>query len=231
MDLAALIDFDKQLLLMLNGSQSLWLDNIARILTTATTWGPIYIALLYVVIKCNDNMRQIVVIMAAVGLCVFFSGSLNDMFVKPEIARWRPSHDPDIGMLVDVVNGYRGGSYGFFSSHAANTFTIAVFFSLLIRSTAMSAVLVVWSLVNCWTRMYLGVHYPGDIMCGLLWGTIVAVLVYSILIRIDKTIAPQGRFISQKYTCTGYLRSELDIVICVFILTLVYAAVRGCICI
>ena len=164
MDWSALIELDKQLLLWFNGSDSLFLDGMAKTLTTASTWIPMYLALFYVVLKNNDNLQKILLILAAAGLCVFFAGSLNDLIVKPEVARWRPARDTEIAMMVDVVNGYRGGNYGFFSSHAANTFSIAIFFSLLIRSRVLTFALVLWSLVNSWTRMYLGVHYPGDIM-------------------------------------------------------------------
>ncbi|MCH5310554.1 MAG: phosphatase PAP2 family protein [Prevotella sp.] len=229
MDFTPIIDFDKHLLLALNGSHSLWLDNMAHILTTATTWIPLYVALLYMVIKCNDNMRQVFMIICAVGLCVFISGSLNDMFVKPMVERWRPSHDPEIGMLVDTVNGYRSGNYGFFSSHAANTFSIAVFFSLLVRSRLLTISLISWSLVNCWTRMYLGVHFPGDIMCGLLWGGIVASVVYYVLFRIIGGKTRGGvQFISHHYTSTGYGWLEVDVVISVFMFILMYAVVKSC---
>lgn len=230
MDFTSLIEFDKQLLLMINGSQSLWLDNMAHILTTATTWIPMYVAMLYMVVKCNDNMRQIFLIVCAAGLCVFLSGSLCDMFVKPGVARWRPTHDPVIGVLVDIVNGYRGGNYGFFSSHAANTFSVALFFSLLVRSMSLSITLISWSFVNCWTRMYLGVHYPGDILCGLLWAAIVATAVYMAYVYVNGGKTHDGvHFISSKYTSSGYLQSEADIVICVFVLTLIFASVKSCI--
>jgi undecaprenyl-diphosphatase len=122
--------------------------------------------------------------MAAAGLCVFLAGGLDDMLVKPTVARWRPTHDPEIGSLVDVANGYRGGNYGFFSAHAANTFSIAVFFSLLIRQRMLTFFLVGWSLLNCYTRLYLGVHYPGDITIGLLWGGFVGWFVHWLYCRI-----------------------------------------------
>lgn len=228
MDISSLIEFDKQLLLMINSSESLWLDNFACILTTATTWIPMYVALFYMVIKCNDMMKHIIFIIGCVALCVFISGSLNDMFVKPNVARWRPTHDPEIGILVDIVNGYRGGSYGFFSSHAANTFSIAIFFSLLVRNTALSVTLILWSFINCWTRMYLGVHFPGDILCGLIWGATVATTLYYIFLKFNREAAPRARFISQKYTSTGYLMTEIDVVISVFVFTILYAAIRSC---
>lgn len=229
MGILTIIDLDRQLLLAVNGSSSLWLDNMAQFLTTATTWIPMYIALMYMVIKCNDNMRQIFLVVCAAGLCALLSGSLNDMFVKPNVMRWRPAHDPVIGMLVDVVDGYRGGHYGFFSSHAANTFSIAVMFSLLVRSLSISCTLIFWSLLNCWTRMYLGVHFPGDILCGLLWGGVVGVGVYCGLMYLNGGNRKVSlRFVSEKYTSSGYLRSDTSVVVLVFISTLVYASIRSC---
>ena len=98
-------------------------------------------------------------------------------------------------MLVKVVDGYRGGNYGFFSAHAANTFSLAVFFSLLARNRLLTCFLVGWSLVNCWTRMYLGVHYPGDILAGLLWGALVGVAVY----RMYLLVATKSAVYEERY--------------------------------
>ena len=150
-------------MLWFNGSDSLFIDNLAMTLTNGLTWIPLYVALLYLVIKNNSDIRQILFIIAGAGLCVLLAGTLNDELVKPGIARFRPTRDPIIAHLIDVVDGYRGGRYGFFSSHAANTFSIAIFFSLLVKSRTLSIMLILWSLVNCWTRMYLGVHTPADV--------------------------------------------------------------------
>ena len=166
-----IIQYDKELLLWFNGSDSLFFDGLVKTLTTATTWIPLYLALFYMVVKNNDGIQKVLLILACAGLCVFFAGSLNDMFVKTTVERWRPTHDGEIAMLVDVVNGYRGGRFGFFSSHAANTFSLAIFFSLLVRSRVLTSFLVCWSLINCWTRMYLGVHFPIDICCGFFLGS------------------------------------------------------------
>ena len=173
-----LIHFDKQLLLALNGSDSVFLDYVIMTLTNARTWIPLYLALFYVVLKTNRGLREVLLVLASAGLCVLLAGTIDDTIVKPLVARWRPTHDPEIGALVDVVNGYRGGNYGFFSAHAANTFSIALFFSLLMRRRLLVIALVCYSLVNCWTRLYLGVHYPGDITVGLLWGALVGWSVY-----------------------------------------------------
>lgn len=224
-----LIALDKELLLLLNGSHSLFLDGLVKTLTTASTWIPLYLALFYLVLKNNDSVQKILLIMACAGACVFIAGSLDDIIVKPMVARWRPTHDPEIGMSVDVVNDYRGGKYGFFSAHASNTFSIAVFFALLIRSRILTVALVTWSLVNCWTRMYLGVHYPGDILCGLLWGGIVGTCVWLFHRRIIGQTTTSQTYITAQYTPTGYQTTDIDVVVSVLVLTLVYAILHACI--
>lgn len=181
-----LIELDKQLLLLLNGSDSLFLDTLITVLTNAKTWIPLYLSLFYVVMKSNSSVARILMVVAAAGLCVLLAGTVDDTIVKPLVARWRPARDPEIGLLVDTVNGYRGGRYGFFSAHASNTFSIAVFFSLLMRQRLFTVAMVSWSLVNCWTRLYLGVHYPGDILGGLLVGTMAACIAYYMLYPIGR---------------------------------------------
>ena len=111
MDMDTIIQMDKQLLLVINGSDSLFVDYLAKTLTTAATWIPLYVSLFYVVVKNNDNFRRIICILACAGLCVLFAGTVDDLLVKPLVARLRPTHDFQIGMLVDTVDGYRGGKY------------------------------------------------------------------------------------------------------------------------
>lgn len=209
-----IIQFDKQLLLMVNGSDSVFLDYVVLTLTNAKTWIPLYLSLFYVVVMTHKpNWRDILLILGAAGLCVLLAGTVDDSIVKPLVARWRPTHDPEIGMLVDVVNDYRGGNYGFFSAHASNTFSIALFFSLLIRHRLFVIFMVCWSLINCWTRLYLGVHYPGDITVGLIWGAIVGYSVYRLYCRI--TIPAR------------YDRKHLYVPMAVLGLSIVYALIRA----
>lgn len=228
MDIGTLIQLDKQLLLMLNGSDSLFLDGLFLALTSAVTWIPLYISLFYLVLKNNENIRQILLIVCCAAVCVVLAGTVDDSFVKPMVARWRPTHDPEIGLMVDVAEGYRGGKYGFFSAHAANTFSIALFFCLLVRSRVLSVALISWSLINCWTRIYLGVHYPGDILFGLLWGGIVGCSVYYVYSRINHHMRTGMNFISSQYTSTGYQSSDINIVMTVLAFTYVYTLLRAC---
>ena len=225
-----LISLDKQWLLAVNGSDSLYLDRVAHVLTTALTWLPLYLSLFYVVLHNNENFRKVLYVLAGAGLCVLLAGTVDDMIVKPMVARWRPTHDPEIGILVDVVDGYRGGRYGFFSAHASNTFSIAVYFCWLIRSRLLSIALVIWSFTNCWTRMYLGVHFPGDIIVGLTWGLIVGTCVYYLYYRATRRLSTaRHRMTSSTFTSTGYQRTDCDIPVAVLVFTLLYALIKSCI--
>lgn len=228
MDFQPIIDFDKQLLLLLNGSESLFLDSLVVTLTNAWTWVPLYISLLVVVIKNSESALKVLLIMGSAGLCVLFAGTIDDTIVKPLVGRWRPTRDPEIGLLVDIVDGYRGGNYGFFSAHAANTFSIAIFFCWLIRSRLLSIALVLWSFTNCWTRLYLGVHFPGDILVGLCWGALVGTGVYFLYRHFSARFVWTTSYTSLAYTKMGFNRNDSDIPVCVLVFTLIYAVLRAC---
>ncbi len=222
-----LVDIDRTLLAFFNGSESLYVDNLAVALTSGFTWIPLYLSLLYVVIKNSETMKQIMLVIGCVCLCIILSDGLADFIMKPMVGRFRPSQDPLLKYAVDVVNGTRGTLYGFFSAHASNTFCIAVFFSLLVRNSKFVTAMIAWSLVNCWTRMYLGLHYPGDILAGLLWGGIVGAFVYFVYIKAYLRMYPDFNYISSQYTTTGYNRVDIDIVLLVLTLTLLYAVMRS----
>lgn len=222
-----LTDIDRSILAFFNGSDSLFVDNLAVILTSGLTWIPLYLSLLYVVIKNNDTMKQIMLVIGCVLLSIVMSDGMADFIVKPMVERLRPSNDPLIKYTVNVVNGMRGSSYSFFSAHASNTFCIALFFSLLVRNKVFVITMVSWSLVNCWTRMYLGLHYPSDILAGLVWGGISGSLAYYVYIKSYLHIYKDFNYISSRYTSTGYNRFDADIVLLVLILTLLFAITKS----
>ena len=222
-------DIDRQLLLDINGSDSLYLDRLVRTLTNGLTWIPLYLSLFYMVMKNNDNFRRLLLVLGGAGLCVLLAGTVDDAIVKPLVARWRPTHDPQIGILVDIVDGYRGGKYGFFSAHASNTMSIATFFCWLARSRRLSIALVIWSLVNCWTRMYLGVHFPGDILVGLIWGITVGTGVYFLYRRLTRDMYTPRNLNPAQYTTTCYRRQDCNWPVAVFIYTLLFVFIQACI--
>ena len=227
MDFSAIQDFDMQLLHVFNGSNHLWLDQAAMVLTSGLTWIPLYLVLIVVVIRNNEMMGQIALAVGGALLCVLLSDGLVDGIIKPLAERWRPSNDPVFKYTVQVVDGMRLKDYSFCSAHAANTFSLAVFCSLLIRSKVLSWTLILWSLVNCWTRLYLGVHYPLDILCGLAVGLIVGLLLYFAYYKIYHRISPNIKYISNQYTSTGYDYDDIDKIMAVLMFILVYVLIRA----
>ncbi len=228
MGMISLLDMDMSVLQFFNGGGNLLMDQIVWVLTSGFTWIPLYLALFYIVIRNNETMSQIGLVVFSAFLCVFFADGIVDGIIKPLVARWRPSNDPVIKYTIHVVNNMRLKDFGFCSAHAANTMSLAVFFSLLIRSKLMTITMVVWSLVNCWTRLYLGVHYPSDILCGLLLGAVIGGLVYILYYKLYYKISPKIKYISNQYTSTGYDHDDLDLVLSVLMFILLYVIIRGC---
>jgi undecaprenyl-diphosphatase len=170
-------NIDTQLTLFLNGSDSEMLDAIAVTATKTSTWIPLGILLLYVLMRMKDWKNALLVILC-VAIAITLADQMASGIFKPLVARLRPSHTPELQGVIDLVGDYRGGRYGFFSSHAANTCAVAVFLSLLFRKRVFTVAICSWAMVNSWTRLYLGVHYVGDIMVGLIWGALVGWMVF-----------------------------------------------------
>ena len=227
MDWNSFLELDRQILAFFNGSDSLFIDGIAMTLTSGLTWIPLYLGLFYLVIKNNETMAQVALIVGCAALCLFLAFGLTDYIVKPLVARWRPTNDPIIKYTIDVVNNYRESKFGFFSAHAANTMSITVFFSLLVRNRKCTIVLLTWSLLMCWTRLYLGVHYPGDILCGMAWGATVGMFVYLLYKRVYFKISPKLNYVSTQYTATGYSLSDIDVLITLSMFVYCYIIIRG----
>ena len=226
MDIQSFLNTDQQLLLSFNGSDSLFVDHLAIVLTSAWTWVPLYAALLYLIVKNNEKAGQILLAIASALLCVAIATGVGDGLVKPAVARLRPSFEPSLAGLVHTVNNYQGRGFSFFSVHAANTFSLAVFFSLLIRRRVLTISLLVWALVNSWTRLYLGVHYPSDVITGMLFGTLVGCIVYWGYFSMYRRISPKLHYISTQYTSTGYSLCDIDVFMTALVGTAVYVLLR-----
>ena len=227
MDFSKIQDMDMQVLSLFNGSDNIMLDQMVQILTSGLTWIPLYVMLFFVVIRNNETMGQIALVVGSAIFCVLFADGLVDGIIKQLAERWRPSNDPTFKYMVQVVDDIRPKGYSFCSAHAANTMSLAVFFSLLIRSKLLTITLVIWSLINCWTRLYLGVHYPSDILCGMIIGIIVGILVYLLYYKIYRRISPKINYISNQYTSTGYDHDDIDKAMVILMLTLIYVVTRG----
>ena len=173
-----LIHIDQEWLLAINGANAPWADTLFWWISQSYVWIPLYaflIGLLVWKFGWKKAVLYTLMLIAAVGLSDYISSGI----IKHLVCRPRPTHEPALEGLVHIVNGYTGGKYGFVSSHAANTMSLAVLFSLIWKQINNHGWwLLIYVALNCYSRMYLGVHYPGDILGGLLVGTLVALLVY-----------------------------------------------------
>lgn len=154
-----------------------------KMLSGRTIWIALYVAIAAVMWWMFGWRRALIAVICAgmaVGLADFTCASI----IRPFVERMRPSNpDNPISPLVHIVNGYRSGAYGFPSCHAANTLALAMFTTLVIRRWAYGVFIFAWAALQCYSRMYLGVHYPGDLLVGGTIGMALALLVYLPLSR------------------------------------------------
>ena len=227
MNIQALTDLDHQLLFALNGSDSLFLDGMMMTLTSSVTWIPLYVTLFYLVIKNNETMIQIFLVIGFATLCLLLSSGMADAFIKPLVGRIRPCNDPMLKYQIDVVDQYRPRTFSFFSGHASNTFSIALFLCLLVRSSLFSFFMITWSLLNAYTRLYLGVHFPSDVLVGFAWATVVGFSTNWMYCRVNQKLSANTNYISSQYTQTGYNYKDVHLVILVMSVSYMYAIFRG----
>lgn len=181
-----LIQIDQSWLLAINGAHCEVMDQVMWYISQAWIWIPLYALLIGLLVwrfGWKRGLLYTLALVAAVGLSDWVSSGL----IKHWVCRPRPTHEPALEGLVHIVNGYVGGQYGFVSSHAANTASLAVLFGLIWNKINHQGWwLMVYVVVNCYSRMYLGVHYPGDIVGGLVVGTVIALLVYVLLNQVER---------------------------------------------
>jgi undecaprenyl-diphosphatase len=182
--------WDKDLFLFLNGMHSPLWDYSMTLFTLTPTWTLFYGTILIIIInKYNKKSLFIIFALALLILCADqFSGIL-----KHTIQRLRPSNDPIIGQLTHIFFK-KGGEFGFVSAHAANTFAIATFTSLLFKNRRYALFIFPWAIMISYSRVYLGVHYPGDILGGAVLGIGVGIGIYKLLKYAESRLSPVNLF-------------------------------------
>ena len=194
--LEQLLHIDTEILLAINGWHAPWADTLMWIISAKATWIPLYLLLIGLLVwryrqpamtsvKWLQRVPACVVMIVVIGLAVGAADFIASGILKDLVARPRPTRVPELEGVLHLVNGYKSGKFGFVSSHAANTMAVALLFSLIWRNKIATVGLMLWVAANCYSRMYLGVHYPTDILGGLLIGAAVAVAAYVVLRRLD----------------------------------------------
>lgn len=181
----ALQQFDAGIFSAINGWHAAYFDSFMWLVTKIATWIPMILMLLYL-LYFKKGWRKTVAVVLAIALVILIADQVSASIIKPLVERARPSHNESLQSTIHIVNGYRGGSFGFVSSHAANCFGIALLLAMIFKNRLFTWTMVVWATLMCYSRIYLGVHYPGDIVCGAILGFLAAWLVYRIFVWFGK---------------------------------------------
>ena len=225
-----LIETDRLATLSVNGSDSLFWDNVADIYTSVYVWIPLAIAAIFLIIR-NVNPKRILFVLLMIALTVLLCDQLSSSVFKQLFHRLRPTHDPFILNMVDTVNGYRGGLYGFFSGHAANSFGLAALFLWLVRDRLFSLSVGIWAIANSVIRTYLGVHFIGDILVGAIVGSLIGSFTYWLYLLVSRK---DRKYLnvhksSLLYTKSGFMRSDVFVFLCVLFGTYSLIMIGACI--
>lgn len=183
-----MIDFlntiDSNILLFFNSLHCEFMDKFMFLATGKYIWLPFYIAVVILILR-NQGLKRGIIWILAVSLAVAVADQICASLIRPLVGRLRPSNEMNpISQFVHIVEGYRGGPYGFPSCHGSNSFALATVVCMLIKRFSVRAFISGWALLNVYSRIYLGVHYPGDIICGAIIGILMGMLVYHSLKRI-----------------------------------------------
>lgn len=208
---------DETVFLALNGAHCAYADSLMWLFTGKCAYVLPVIALLYVAYR--SGWKRGLMIVLAVALTVALSDQIASSLIKPLVCRLRPSHAEHL--CAYVLNGHRGGMYGFVSSHAANTFGVAMLLTLFFRNRFVAISIFLWAAIVSYSRIYLGVHYPGDIICGAMLGMLVALLVYWLFNKLPHDLQIKCRFTALHQNIM-FISIMLNIVV-IFVIALFYS--------
>lgn len=168
---------DADLLCTLNGLNCPYADQLMWLISGKFSSALIIVVMLALLAR-KRNWRNILTLVVMIALVVLLADRISSGIIKPLVERLRPTHNPELQNIVHVMNDYRGGKFGFVSSHAANLFGIATLISLVVRNRGTWVAMMGWAAIVSYSRIYLGVHYPGDILGGIVVGVSMAFLIY-----------------------------------------------------
>lgn len=192
--------YDQSIMLFLNYDGGVWLDNFWYAYSGKFIWIGMYLLILFQVFHLKrpikENYRSLIWFVICTALIIVLSDQISSGIIKHLVERPRPSHNPAIEDMLHYVNDYKGGRFGFVSSHAANSIGLVVWLCYIFKAPVFRFTIFIWSILTCYSRIYLGVHYLGDILGGLCVGVLSAVFthyLYKRFIPIDDQIPVQKK--------------------------------------
>jgi len=178
-----LLNIDYSLLIFLNGLHTAFLDFFMIVFTSKYPWIPLYVAIAFYIFYHfgykQKNYRYAFLLFTA-AIIIFAITDMGSTAIKHHFMRLRPGHDPRLEGIVRLLDG-KGGMYGFISSHASNVFGLASFTSWIFKKKWYSITILTWAFLVSYSRIYVGRHFPSDVLCGAIFGFLVAYFIYSII--------------------------------------------------
>ena len=185
--LEKILEVERGVFLFLNGCHHPFWDSFMWLYSGQIAWIPLVLFFLILLFYKND-WKEALLIVCSIALIITLCDQFTSGICKPYFMRFRPTHHPDFMDYVKTVNDYRGGKYGFISSHAANAFGFAMFSLLLFRYRWYSIFILLWATIMAYSRIYLGVHFISDIVPGILTGMFFGFLVYTLYVAVRRQL-------------------------------------------
>lgn len=187
-------NLDTSIFLFFNSAHCSFFDTFMSLYSGRFIWIPTYAALAFVMLR-RYSLAKFLCLLVGIALSITIADQLCASVIRPAFERLRPSNLANpLSELTHIVNGYRGGAYGFPSCHAANSFALAVFAATMLRQRSFTVFILLWAVINCYSRVYLGVHYPGDLLVGAIIGSAVGYLCCRAALAVHNRFFSTGRF-------------------------------------
>ena len=224
--LEKILDHERDLFLFLNSLQSQFGDQFMWLFSGKIAWVPASLLFIVILLFLNrQRWKEVLLIFVAIALVITLCDQFASSFCKPFFARLRPTHHPYFMNEVRTVFDYKGGLYGFISSHATNAFGFATLTSLIFKNRLYTITIFLWAIVNSYSRIYLGVHFISDVVSGIVVGLVFGFFVFALLGLLHNKLFLVKAYLIPENISNYEIFPQKGITLCAYILILTFVII------